>query len=91
MQCPQCGAETPDEEWNCVSCRVNLYWAHQHYEELARIREQQGLDTHANTPPFLVKSHHREMGDRARRGGPVESKVRSIARRIMRGEATEQP
>ena len=23
MKCPQCGAETPDEEWNCVACRIN--------------------------------------------------------------------
>jgi hypothetical protein len=91
MRCPQCGAETPENEWNCVSCRVNLYWAHQHYAELARIREQQGLDAHAKTPPFLVTSHQREMSDRARRGGPIESKVRSIARKIMRGEATGQP
>ena len=91
MRCPQCGAETPEEEWNCVSCRINLYWAYQHYAELARIREQQGLDAHANTPPFLINSHRREMGERTRRGGPVESKVRSIARRIMRSESTEKP
>jgi len=91
MSCLQCGAETPENEWSCVPCRVNLYWTHQHDAELARIREQQGLDARANTPPFLVNSHQREMGDRARRGRPVESKVRSIARRIMRGESTEQP
>jgi hypothetical protein len=91
MRCPQCGAETPDEEWNCVSCRVNLYWAHQHYAELARIREQQGLDTRASSPAFLMTSHQREMRDRARRGGQIENKVRSIARRVMRGQSAEQP
>jgi hypothetical protein len=74
-----------------VSCRVNLYWAYRRYAELARIREHQRLDAHAHIPPFLVNSHQREMGDRTGRGGPSESKVRSIARRIMHGEATEQP
>ena len=91
MRCPQCGAQTPDEEWNCVSCRINLYWAHQHYDELAHIRAQQGLKTRASTPSFLLTSHQREMGDRARRGRQLENKVRMIARRVMRGEATKQP
>lgn len=22
MKCPQCGAVTPDDEWNCRSCRA---------------------------------------------------------------------
>ena len=91
MRCPQCGAETPDEEWNCVSCRINLYWAHQHFDELAHIREQQGLHTRASTPSFLLTSHQREMRDRARRGGQIENKVRNIARRVMRGQSTDQP
>jgi hypothetical protein len=73
-----------------MSCRINLYWAHQHFAELARIREQQGLQTRASTPAFLLTSHQREMGERARRGGQ-ENKVRMIARRVMRGEATDQP
>jgi hypothetical protein len=90
MRCPQCGADTPEEEWNCVSCRINLYWAHQHFAELAHIRERQGLTTRASTPAFLLTSHQREMGARARRGGQ-ENKVRMIARRVMRGQATEQP
>ena len=91
MRCPQCGADTPDEEWNCVSCRINLYWAHQHFAELAQLRERQGLTTHASTPSFLLSSHQREMRDRARRAGQRENKVRMIARRVMRGEATDQP
>ena len=91
MRCPQCGAETPDEEWNCVSCRINLYWAHQHFAELAQLREHLGLQTHASTPAFLLRSHQREMGERARRGGVLENKVRLIARRVMRGQAMEQP
>jgi hypothetical protein len=84
MKCPQCGAETPDEEWNCVSCRINLYWASQHYEDLAKLREQQGLPGQASPPPFLAKAHREAMDDRAERGGRVEHKVRVIARRIMR-------
>jgi hypothetical protein len=91
MRCPQCGADTPDEEWNCVSCRINLYWAHQHFAELAQLRAQQGVPTRASTPSFLLTSHHREMGERARRGRQLENRVRMIARRVMRGEATKQP
>jgi hypothetical protein len=91
MRCPQCGADTPDEEWNCASCRINLYWAHQHFAELAQIRAQQGLQTRASTPAFLLTSHQREMGERARRGRQLENKVRMIARRVMRGEVTEHP
>lgn len=91
MLCPQCGAETPEGEWNCVSCRVNLYWAHRHYEELARIRAEQGLDVRANTPPFLIGVSRREFSERAKRGGLAMNKVRTIARRVMRGETSEQP
>lgn len=86
MQCPQCGAETPDEEWNCVRCRINVYWASQHYETLAGIRRQQGLAAGPATPPFLVQAHEGAMSERAERGGRVEHKVRQIARRVMRGE-----
>jgi hypothetical protein len=84
MQCPQCGAETPDEEWNCVSCRMNVYWASQHYDNLARIRQQQGLGVSADTPAFLRHAHERAMSERADWVGPVEHKVRQIARRAMR-------
>lgn len=83
MRCPQCGAETPDEEWNCVSCRMNVYWATRHYHDLAGIRERQGLPDSPPTPPFLIKAHERAMDDRADRGGRVEHKVRQIARRAM--------
>ncbi len=91
MQCPQCGAESPDDAWNCVSCRINLYWAHQHYAELAHIRERQGLGIRASTPAFLVKVHEQALHDRASRGGEAMNKVRSIARGIMRGETTQVP
>ncbi len=88
ITCPQCGAQTPNTEWNCVSCRINLYWASQHYKELAQIRSQQGLDPVASTPTFLRASHAREMSERTARGLQVMTKVRAIARRIMQGEAT---
>jgi hypothetical protein len=84
MTCPQCSAETPDDQWNCVSCRINLYWATQHYGELAEIRERQGLPTGALSPSFLVKAHRDATDDRAERGGREEHKVRTIARAAMR-------
>src|SRR5260370_30857483 len=89
MQCPQCGAETPDEEWNCVSCRINVYWASQHFEALAGIRQRLGLGATAATPLFLLRAHASAMDYRADRGGKVEHKVRQIARRVMRGEARD--
>jgi hypothetical protein len=87
MQCPQCGAETPDEEWNCSSCRINVYWANQHYEGLAGIRRRQGLAPSPSTPDFLIKAHEHAMTDRSERGGRVEHKVREIARLAMRRKA----
>jgi hypothetical protein len=86
MRCPQCGAETPDEEWNCVRCRINVYWASRHYETLAGIRTQQGLGAAAATPSFLIGVHEDAMSERAERGGKVEHKVRRIARRALEGE-----
>ena len=83
MQCPQCGAPIPDDEWNCTSCRMNVYWASQHYEQLAGIRRGQGLSEAADTPPFLRRVHELAMTERATRGGKVEHKVRQIARRAM--------
>ena len=38
-ECPQCGTMNEDDIKNCKSCRVNMYWAHQHYSELASLRE----------------------------------------------------
>jgi hypothetical protein len=84
MRCPHCGEETPDEEWNCVSCRINLYWATQHHGELAGIRARQGLTSFTETPTFLMISHRHEMDSRASRGGRVEHKVRKVARLFMR-------
>ena len=89
MQCPQCGAETPDEEWNCVSCRMNVYWASQHFTDLAVVRQRQGLRAAADTPPFLLLAHVHAMAERAERGGKDEHRVRQIARRVMRREARD--
>lgn len=83
MRCPQCGTETPDQEWNCLSCRMNLYWASQHYEDLAQIRTQQGLRVASDTPDFLRRVHEREMSERIERNGRIEHKVRQIARLAM--------
>jgi hypothetical protein len=87
MRCPQCGTETPDEDWNCVSCRINLYWASRHYDDLAQIRERQGLRVPAQTPVFLRQAHEREMNDRIGRSGRIEHRVRQIARLAMRRQA----
>jgi hypothetical protein len=62
---------------------MNVYWASRHYEDLARIRSEQGLPSSAPTPPFLVAVHERAMDERADRGGRIEHKVRRIARRAM--------
>jgi hypothetical protein len=65
---------------------MNVYWASRHYEDLAGIRQGQGLPAGAPTPSFLVQVHERAMNERADRGGRVEHKVRQIARRAMRRE-----
>ena len=87
MKCRQCGAQTPDDEWNCASCRMNVYWASQHYDDLAGIRRGQGLHDDAETPPFLRLVHTVVMDQRATHGGKVEHKVRQIARRVMKETA----
>jgi hypothetical protein len=63
---------------------MNVYWASRHYEDLAQIREGQGLTATAPTPPFLVEVQKHVMDERADRGGRVEHKVRQIARRAMK-------
>jgi hypothetical protein len=84
MKCPKCGAETPDEEWNCGSCRINLYWATQHYDGLVEIREELGLPENVSSPSFLIKAHEDAMEYRSTRGGRAENKVRAAARKVMR-------
>jgi hypothetical protein len=82
MDCPQCGAEIDEGVWNCPSCRINVYWATQHFDELARIREERGLDASNSSPAFLVDAHREAMGERPDAG--VEHRVRAVARKVMR-------
>lgn len=91
MKCPQCGAVTPDDEWNCGSCRMNVYWASRHYDDLAQIRSQQGLRAPADTPSFLLAAHDGAMTERADHGGRDEHRVRQIARRAMRATRQARP
>ena len=55
-ECPQCGTINEDDAKNCKSCRVNMYWAFQHYEELAAIRTGNQLTPRPETAPFLVET-----------------------------------
>ena len=55
-ECPQCGAINEDDAKNCKSCRINMYWAFQHYEELAAIRAADQLAPRPETAPFLVET-----------------------------------
>ncbi len=83
MRCPQCGALNQDDQWNCGSCRINLYWATHHYGSLAGIRTGQGLASRPATPQFLLSVHRDAMEEREASGGRIESRVRQIARRAM--------
>jgi hypothetical protein len=86
MVCPQCRSEIVDEDWNCPSCRINVYWAHAHFDELAEMRGRAGLEPRPKTPAFLVSCSRRAFEERAGRLANADSKVREIARRAMRGE-----
>ena len=87
MECPQCKAANPDDAWNCGSCRVNLYWAVQHYEDLAAIREGRGLPTTPSSASFLIKAHKDAMTDRAERFTVVDNRVRTAARKVIEGKS----
>lgn len=54
--CPQCGTINEDHIKNCVNCRINMYWAFQHYQELATIRESEELPPTPETPAFLLQT-----------------------------------
>jgi len=58
-ECPQCGTMNEDDVKNCRGCRVNMYWAFQHYEELAAIRAMRKLATRPETPSFLITTSKR--------------------------------
>lgn len=55
-ECPQCGSMNDDDVKNCKVCRVNLYWAFQHYQELASLRHNYELATRPETAAFLVET-----------------------------------
>lgn len=57
--CPQCGLMNEDDAKNCQGCRVNLYWAFQHYEELAALREGNSLPPRPESAAFLVETSKR--------------------------------
>jgi hypothetical protein len=59
IECPQCGATNEDDVKNCKRCRVNMYWAFQHYEELATIRQANELVARPETPSFLIETSKR--------------------------------
>jgi hypothetical protein len=59
IECPQCKATNEDDVKNCKRCRVNLYWAFQHYEELATIQQANELVAHPETPSFLIETSKR--------------------------------
>jgi hypothetical protein len=55
-ECPQCGTMNVDDVKNCKGCRVNMYWAFQHYAELAALREASKLPPRPETASFLVET-----------------------------------
>ena len=58
-ECPQCGTMNENDAKNCKSCRVNLYWASQHIEELTRLRQEKKLPARPQTAAFLVDTSKR--------------------------------
>jgi len=58
-ECPQCGTINENDNKNCRGCCINLYWAFQHYEELAAIREAGELTIRPETPSFLIETSKR--------------------------------
>jgi hypothetical protein len=64
---------------------MNVYWASQHYDGLARIRAEQGLGGEPDTPAFLREAHRRALAERPDAG--VVHKVRQVARLAMAGGA----
>jgi hypothetical protein len=55
-ECPQCGTMNDDDVKNCIGCRINMYWAFQHYEELAALRQSNQLPPSPNSASFLVET-----------------------------------
>jgi hypothetical protein len=55
-ECPQCGTTNEDDVKNCKACRINMYWAFQHYEELSSIRQATKLAARPETAAFLIET-----------------------------------
>ena len=55
-ECPQCGTMNEDDIKNCKSCRINMYWAFQHYQELAALRTANNLAAKPESASFLVET-----------------------------------
>ncbi len=54
--CPQCGTMNEDNVKNCAGCRINMYWAFQHYDELSRLRTENKLPSRPKSASFLVET-----------------------------------
>ena len=59
IACPQCGTMNEEDVKNCKACRINMYWAFQHYAELSAIRQANKLVSRPETAPFLVETSKR--------------------------------
>ena len=55
-ECPQCGTMNDDDVKNCQGCRINMYWAVQHYDELAALRQANQLPPSPQSASFLVET-----------------------------------
>jgi hypothetical protein len=55
-ECPQCGTMNENDVKNCSKCRINMYWAFQHYQELAALRANHQLAPAPASPTFLLAS-----------------------------------
>jgi len=74
--CPQCGTENDDDVKNCKGCRVNMYWAFQHYSELASLRESNQLPPRPQSASFLVQTS-KKIDD-----GPTVAWLRSTIKKF---------
>jgi len=45
-----------DDVKNCQGCRINMYWAFQHYDELAALRQANQLPPSPQSASFLVET-----------------------------------
>lgn len=80
IECPQCGAQNKDTAKNCRGCRINLYWAAQHYEELRTLRPASQLAPEPETAPFLIETSKRIDN------GPTAGWLRNVVKKYgLRG------